>query len=156
MGWMGLGYILACFIAWHMWSNFICLEPRFLIPDSRLLILIQHVHIYVISWNKQHCKKFNIENSSSHIYFFTNSDKSKQPIASTQVDCSDPSCCSLSPSTGWSTGTWWWLRWLSDSCSSYQTCCGSEIFLCCNSWLKTHWDHQFTATFWDNLALMSL
>ena len=44
MGWMKLGYILAFFIAWHMWSNFICLEPRFLIPDSWLLILIQHAH----------------------------------------------------------------------------------------------------------------
>ena len=54
--------------------------------------------------------------------------------------------CAAYP-TGWSTGTWWWLRWLSDSCSSCQTCCGSEIFLCCNSWLKTHWDHQFSATF---------
>ena len=79
MGWMKLGYILAFFIAWHMWSNFICLEPRFLIPDSRLLILIQHAHIYVISWNKQHCKKIDIDNSSFHIYFCTNSEKSKQP-----------------------------------------------------------------------------
>ena len=70
------------------------------------------------------------------------------PMSPAQESWSCPSCSSLSSSQGCSsTGTWWWLRCLNDSCTKTKTCCGSEIFLCCSSLLKTHLAHQFSATF---------